>query len=102
MLWMVQRTAQRKQNPCCKRSQTFKIFFIEDFHEQISETVKVHKQSKELLASTVFKGVNDVNWYNTSPNPRKTKTKFVKFYHLSKWNYRHQGKYNYSQRNLSQ
>ena len=32
-----------------------KDLFGKEFHEQISETVKAHKQSKELLASIVFK-----------------------------------------------
>ena len=32
-----------------------KDLFGKEFREQISETVKVHKQSKELQASAVFK-----------------------------------------------
>ena len=32
-----------------------KDLFDKEFREQISETVKAHKQSKELLASIVFK-----------------------------------------------
>ena len=32
-----------------------KDLFGKEFREQISETVKAHKQSKELLASAIFK-----------------------------------------------
>ena len=44
-----------------------KNLFDKKFREQISETVKAHKQSKQLLASAIFKDARNGN----QPRPRK-------------------------------
>ena len=49
-----------------------KDLFGKEFREQISETVKAHKQSKELLASAVFKDPASGNLpFRKSPLPSK-------------------------------
>ena len=49
-----------------------KDLFGTEFREQISETVKAHKQSKELLASAVFKDAASGNQpFRKAPPPSK-------------------------------
>ena len=49
-----------------------KDLFGKEFREQISETVKAHKQSKELLASAIFKDAAFENQsFRNIPPPNK-------------------------------
>ena len=57
-----------------------KDLFGKEFREQISETVKAHKQSKELLASAVFKDTATGNQpFREGPPPSKQHRRGAKF-----------------------
>ena len=50
----------------------YKDLFGKEFHEKISEIVKDHKQSKQLLASAIFKDLAGGNQlFQKSPPPNK-------------------------------
>ena len=76
--------------------------FGKEFREQISETVKAHKQSKELLASAVFKNAASENqslWKSTPPS-KQHRVGRSSYKHKSKqkswnfnWSNKHSGKY---------
>ena len=70
MLWESLETANKEQDSSVEihvekqalvTPKRKKYIFSKEFREQISETVKAHKQLKELLASPVFKDASSGN-----------------------------------------
>ena len=60
-----------------------KDLFGKEFLDLISETIKVHKHSKELLASTVFKDPPSVNrtfWKGPQQNQNKFRRRYNSSY----------------------
>ena len=79
-----------------------KDLFGKEFREQISETVKAHKQSKELLASAVFKNSASENqsFSKSTPPSKQHRAGRSSYKHKSKqkswnfnWSNKHNGKY---------
>ena len=89
-----------------------KDLFGKEFRDQISESIKVHKHSKELLASDVFKNPPSGN-RQFRKGPQQNQSKLRRVYNssnkkqsylqqLQEKNYKNQGKYDSQKINLFQ